>query len=331
MSCWGRLCYKCGQDGCWLTCCPPCISQNISPGKFFSVLPLWPLLAVTVSIVAGSFTLNGLDMVTTTVGITVDPLIINLTQASGGIIIILNLIFAYSVCSNKLRIHNIHCMAEGCRGYRIKDAENCCSAMLRLVCKMYNLIMVSLSWFTVVLAIIICVVLACLSGATLSLVTLCQISVPAIQSLLDELERLGDTLESTTLSGYVSITNGTQATEVCDAQWEMTRGSIYMLSCGGFIILAQVVMAVSYHVVAEVSWRHMKDERKKNSDERSMVSGKSEKYNSSATESYGSEPYGSEPNFGHTPPPNNLFSAPPPPNWRQDSSHGMMGLHSENI
>ena len=163
MSCWGRLCYKCGQDGCWLTCCPPCISQNISPGKFFSVLPLWPLLAVTVSIVAGSFTLNGLDMVTTTVGITVDPLIINLTQASGGIIIILNLIFAYSVCSNKLRIHNIHCMAEGCRGYRIKDAENCCSAMLRLVCKMYNLIMVSLSWFTVVLAIIICVVLACLS------------------------------------------------------------------------------------------------------------------------------------------------------------------------
>ena len=70
----------------------------------------------------------------------------------------------------------------------------------------------------------------------------------------------------------------------------------------------------------------MKDERKKNSDERSMVSGKSEKYNSSGTESYGSEP-----NFGHTPPPNNLFSAPPPPNWRQDSSHGMMGLHSENI
>ena len=49
-------------------------------------------------------------------------------------LVLFDLVVTYSVFSNKMRIHNIHCSAEGCRGYRIKDARNCCSAMLRLVC-----------------------------------------------------------------------------------------------------------------------------------------------------------------------------------------------------
>ena len=68
------------------------------------------------------------------------------------------------------------------------------------------------------------------------------------------------------------------------------------------------------HACDQVSWRHMKDQRKKREDQSSMVSGKSEKYNSAGTESYGSEP-----NFG----------APPPNFGRQETSG--FGLHSENI
>ena len=256
-------CGRCRENGCWQGCCCCIATTGISAGKCGSVVPWWPLLSVLIFIVSGVFILTGLQTVGETVGITVDSRIINLTQASGGILVLLNLVFTYSVCSNKLRIHNAHCMPAGCRGYRIKDAQNCCSALLRLFCKMYNLIMASTSWLTLLLALVCTTLLACLSGGTLLAATLCDVSQPAIQSILDELAQMDAELQQSPVSDYVSVSSGTTAVSVCAEKWEIMRGSLYMLIGCPILLLAQVMMLVSYHVVAEVSWRHLKDERRK--------------------------------------------------------------------
>lgn len=213
--------------------------------------------------IAGIFILAGLDLIRETVGIEIDDMILTLVQVSGGVLVLVNLIFAYSVCSNKLRIHNVHWAAETCRGYRIKDATNCCVALVRLVCKLYNLIMLAVSWLSTLLALIVCTVLAAVAGGTLFLVGLCEISEAAIQSILDRLVFFDTQLQSTPLSDYISVTNGTSVTDLCDSQDDITRGALYVAVGCPILLLSQVMMLVSYHVVAEVSWRHMKDERRK--------------------------------------------------------------------
>jgi len=192
-------------------------------------------------------------------------------QISVAAIILLDLIFMYSVLSNKLRIHNAHCNAEGCRGYRIKDAAGCCSMMLRCLCKIYNLIVVSLVWFTVLLAVVLCCSACWSAGISLSLVGLCQTSRPAVDLLLDALKEVGENVEATVVGNYITVKNGTTADTVCDEDGRLLQGSFFMLGSAPIALIAQIIMLVSYNVVAEVSWRHMKDVHRMGATEREDV------------------------------------------------------------
>ena len=106
-SLWG--CQPCRENGCWRGCCP-FISEYMSFNKFVSVVPWWPIVSIIIFATAGIFILLGLEAVTGTVGIELDPIIVLLTQSSGVVLTLVNVTFAYSVCSNKLRIHNQHCV-----------------------------------------------------------------------------------------------------------------------------------------------------------------------------------------------------------------------------
>ena len=121
----------------------------MSPGKCLSIVPMWPLLAIILLSIGAGILLLGCEKFYKALGIDVDRIVITVAQLSVVALIILDAIFAYSVMSNKLRIHNVHCMAEGCRGYRIKDADNICSCLLRSVCKVYNIIILSLNWLAI--------------------------------------------------------------------------------------------------------------------------------------------------------------------------------------
>ena len=188
----------------------------MSAGKCLSIVPYWPIIAILLVTAAGIFVLMGTEMVTLSVGIEISRTVVTGAQISVAAIILLDLIFMYSVLSNKLRIHNAHCNAEGCRGYRIKDAAGCCSMMLRCLCKIYNLIVVSLVWFTVLLAVVLCCSACWSAGISLSLVGLCQTSRPAVDLLLDALKEVGENVEATVVGNYITVKNGTTADTVCD-------------------------------------------------------------------------------------------------------------------
>merc|ERR1719240_1800507 len=99
-------CRSCREEGCWRGTCGCIADHDISFNKCMSVVPWWPIVSILITIISFSFILEGLRLVTSTVGIQLDPLIIQLTVASGAVLVLVNLVFAYSVCSNKLRIHN---------------------------------------------------------------------------------------------------------------------------------------------------------------------------------------------------------------------------------
>ena len=302
-----------------------------------SVVPWWPLFSIILTIVSGTFLLVGLELVTLTAGVEVDRDLIDYIQAGGGCLVLLNLIFAYGVMSNKLRIHNIHACAQTCRGYRIKDAKNCCMALLSLFCKFYNLMMAILSWISGILAIVIATALTWISGCVLMVGVLCDVSTDAIQSLLDELLILQAELDETPVSDFITVQNGTNASRVCDKEDDLTRGGMYMLTCAPLLILAQVIMLVSYHVVAEVSWRHLKDVRK---EEERWEQGGAEM---GSSKDAGAPPpvanynagYGSQPAMGRQGtglgPPN--FDGPPSTPFARNeaSGFGHQGYSSHNI
>jgi len=211
-------------------------------------------------------------------------------------------------------------MAESCRGYRIRDAANCCGMMLRCVCKVYNMIMVVASWSAALLSIVVTTVfIAPLAGAVLFLVGLCQdeLFYPSIQAILRELFNMQEAHANSPLTNYISIANNTNATLLCEAQWDMARGGLYMLAGTPLVILAQVIMLTSYHVVASVSWRHMKDQGRhergeEKGDRTEMMRKGSDKYNSQVDQEGGQ--YGlSPPNFG---------GGPGSPSWASGGSRG---------
>ena len=112
--------------GCMTACyegCCCCISRHMTLNKCCSLIPVWPLMALALFIGAAITLLLGLDLVTSSIGITVSPVVANTTWIAMAAVLILNLVFSYSVVSNKMRIHNVHCNAEGCRGYQIKNAR----------------------------------------------------------------------------------------------------------------------------------------------------------------------------------------------------------------
>lgn len=147
-------CSRCWDRGCWEGCCC-CFAAVMSPGKCLSIVPMWPLLAIILLSIGAGILLLGCEKFYKALGIDVDRIVITVAQLSVVALIILDAIFAYSVMSNKLRIHNVHCMAEGCRGYRIKDADNICSCLLRSVCKVYNIIILSLNWLAFIISMLL--------------------------------------------------------------------------------------------------------------------------------------------------------------------------------
>jgi len=253
---------RCREMGCWESVCC-CFAVYMSPGKCFSITPWFPILAIALVATSGGFVLQGAEMVTLSVGVEISRRVISISQITVAAIILLDLVFAYSVWSNKMRIHNMHAFAEGCRGYRIKDAKGCCSKMLRCVCKMYNLILAWLVWLTVILAIVLCTAVCWSAGVSLSLVALCQISEDAVDTLLDELVRLDASVnEEVPVRDFIYVVPGTNASAVCAQDGDMTLGSFYMLGGGPVALLAQIIIVVSFNVVAEVSWRHRKDQHR---------------------------------------------------------------------
>ena len=143
-----------------------------------------------------------------------------------------------------MRIHNVHCCAEGCRGYRIKDAQNCCSALLRCVCKIYNVILKSLSVIATLLAILVCTALSWFSGSTLFLAWLCRVSTFAVDKFLDEAVRLQSVLQTTPVSffsDFISISNTTTADAgICSDKQTLMNGGTTILVCAAVFMLGQV-------------------------------------------------------------------------------------------
>ena len=242
----------------------------MSAYKFLSVVPWWPLLGLIILGVAGGMTLTGLDMITQNLGVQVSGNMKLLSQSAVIVVILVDMIFAYSVCSNKLRIHNIHCAAEDCRGYRIKDGAGCCAKILRCVCKAYNVFLAFLSWAALMAIMAVTILLVWFSGVTLFVVGLCQISQPAIDTLLNRtLELEADTTRGSPIEDFVKINPGTNSTMVCAEGSAISTGSYYVLVAGPLMLLGQFIMKLSFQTVASVSWRHLKDTNAGRLEERS--------------------------------------------------------------
>ena len=64
------------------------------------------------------------------------------------------------------------------------------------------------------------------------------------------------------LSDYVIVNRNTTSAEVCSFKSSLVEGSLLMLAAGPVILLAQVIMVVSYTVVAEIAWRLRKFQTK---------------------------------------------------------------------
>jgi len=260
-----RLEYEDEETGCladcWRKMCP-CIAKVMSLPKCLSIIPLWPLIALAGVTVAGGFFLLGVEKFYKSLNVEVNSMVITLTQVGFIVVLVMDLAFSYSVCSNKLRIHNVHCNPEGCRGYRIKDAESCGGCCLRTTCKFYNMIMVLLNWLAFLIATVVSTIMSFSSCVALSFVALCEISKPAVDVLIDQLFVLQGELDSSPVSGWVSVNNNTNSSMICSETTELQWGAGFMVGGGVVFLVCQVIMLVSYFVASEVSWRHLKDTRK---------------------------------------------------------------------
>lgn len=102
---------------------------------------------------------------------------------------------------------------------------------------------------------------------SLFVVTLCDIDEGAIEPFLSKLVSLEESAnEAIPLSGFITVSNSTTSGDVCEKSAQISEGAYFMLGAAPVALLAQIIMLLSYTVVAEVSWRHMKDVRKE--DER---------------------------------------------------------------
>lgn len=243
-------------------CC--CFEKHMSGTKCMSLIPFVPLLSIVAVTVSGVCINFGVYDVANSLGVTISDNMELMAQLSVVAIILLDCVFSYSVTTNKMIIHNVHCCAENCGGYRIKDSRNCCDALFRVFCKMYNFIATSLIWSTMILTVILAIVVTWFSGCSLFVRALCQLSPVSIDSLLSELVLAQDNLQETPLSDFVYVANDVNSTNVCsEANKEKILSGSFMILIGAPIgLLAQIVMLVSYTSNMQESWRHMKDQRK---------------------------------------------------------------------
>ena len=239
-------------------CC--CIAKHMSQNKCLSVVPWAPIVAIILFSVAGGFILRGVELVIASVGVQVSRTLALASQGAVLGVVLIDLVFCYSVCSNKLRIHNAHCNAEGCRGYRIKDAEGCCSKIGRCICKVYNSVIVSLSWISYLVIMVLAVFLSFFSGCTLLVAALCDISQPAIQTIVTNIQAIP--VEQSPFANFIEVLPTTNSSTVCDRSADITMGSLYMVIAGPAALFAQTILMLSFFVVWEVSWRHMKDQHR---------------------------------------------------------------------
>ena len=131
----------------------------------------------------------------------------------------------------------------------------------RCVCKLYNLILASLIWLSFLLALLFGTLMTFTASCGFFVVVLCDLSPKDVDALLAKALGLQDELDIASL-GIFAIEHNTTAADICSDTDDLQLSSYYMLSGGLVTIVSQVVMLVSYNVVAEVSWRHLKDKRK---------------------------------------------------------------------
>lgn len=275
MDCCNAICCsRCRRKGCWEGCCCCFAAYGLSRGKCLSIFPGWPLTAILMVMTSAILLTMGLEKMRNSLQLDVAPTVINVSYWSIAALILINFFFAYSVMSNKMRIHNVHWDAEGCRGYRIKDAKNCCGCLLRIVCKFYNLIILICNWVSFFLGLTLFGILTFTCACCLFIVSLCQLdAAESLDKLIHrvyEMQSEGST--NTAISGFISIDNSTSATDLCAEDGELETGAYLMLAGGTLGVLAQVIMLVSFNVVSAESWRHMKtmayDKRKTEKSDR---------------------------------------------------------------
>ena len=136
-------------------------------------------------VVAAGVCINlGIYDIASSLGVTITTTMELMAQLLVAAIALLDGVFAYSVTSNKMRIHNVHCAGEMCAGYRIKDAANCCDAIVRCFCKMYNVLMAMLVWLSMILIIILSTVMIWFSGIALFVRAMCVVDNSSLQSFI---------------------------------------------------------------------------------------------------------------------------------------------------
>ena len=94
---------RCTYWSCWQECCC-CFASRMSLNKFLAMVPWAPLFALVLFTTASGFTLTGVEMLVESLGVEITTTLTRITQASVGAVIFLNLVFTWSVTSNKMRI-----------------------------------------------------------------------------------------------------------------------------------------------------------------------------------------------------------------------------------
>ena len=95
----GGLCAKVRCSCCW-------------------AFPFWPFVSIVIAGAAGALALTALVKVSTSIGIRFSPAAVLGAQILFIIIMVLDVVFATAIFSQKLRVRNVRCSSEG--------ALNCC-------------------------------------------------------------------------------------------------------------------------------------------------------------------------------------------------------------
>ncbi|KAL1500009.1 hypothetical protein AB1Y20_012686 [Prymnesium parvum] len=249
-----------------LACCKFC---PYSFGKTIAVIPFWPVLGILALVGGGFLLLLGVAEVTRgSSGTTTQDDLIKLNNnvrivafAAMGALVLLDLLITYSVFSNKLRIHNINCFRAECSGF-MEAAEGCRARCLSACCKTYAFFLHFISWFTLLISLALLCGVLLVASICFSVWYMCTLDPRTIDVLLKELQertyQLNEQVDDTYFKDLVVVSNTTNSTIVCNDKDTLTSGGMYMLIGGPIMLLAQVVVLVSYNTVSEVSIRHLK-------------------------------------------------------------------------
>jgi len=258
-ACVKKTCY-----GMSLQWCP------YSFGKTVAVIPFWPFVAIFLVVGGGITILIGVGEVTSnTSGTKTEDDLIKLNNnvmvaAYGaiGYLALVNLLVTYSVFASKLRIHNINCLKAECSGF-METADTCKAKCCACICKGYDYFVNSLAWLNTVLSIGLTLMITLVAAVCYGIYYMCELDYHSIDVLLAELQKrtyqLNEQVENTFFDDLIVVSNTTNSTLVCENKSPFLNGGTLMLIGAPAVLIAQVMVLLSYNVVTEVALRHMKD------------------------------------------------------------------------